>query len=101
MVADELLVDVGVLHSLRGELSGLGTRMRANDPTTALAPVAAAMVSSEVAAACSAAGPDLVRALSVLAGRVDITSVAVGAAVTAYTTAEAAFRQQLHRPGER
>ena len=100
-MADELLVDVGALRSLRGELSGLGTRMRANDPTTALAPVAAALVSAEVAAACVAAGPDLVRALTVLAGRVDTTSVAVGEAVTTYTAAEAAFQQQLHRPGGR
>ena len=97
-MGDELLVDVGVLRSLRGELSGLGTGMRANDPTTALAPVAAAMVSSEVGAACFAAGADLVRALGVLAGRVDTTSVAVGSAVTSYTAAEAAFQQQLHRP---
>ena len=30
-MADELPVDVGVLHSLRGELSGLGARMQATE----------------------------------------------------------------------
>ena len=100
-MADHLLVDVGVLRSLSGELSGLGTRMRANDPTTALAPVTAAMVSSEVAAACVAAGPELVAALTVLAGRVDTTSAAVGQATTAYAATEAAFQEQLSHAGER
>ena len=53
----ELVVDLGVLRSLGGDLTGLGTQMRANHPTTTLIPVGAAMMSAEVAAACSAPGP--------------------------------------------
>lgn len=98
-VADDLLVDLGVLRSLSGELTALGTQMRANDPTTTLVPVTAAMVSSDVAVACVAAGPELVAALTALAGRVDTTSAAVGQAITAYAAAEAAFQEQLRHAG--
>lgn len=98
-MADELLVDLGVLRSLSGDLAALGTRMRANDPTTTLTPVTAAMTSSEVAAACVAAGPEIVAALTALAGRVDTTSTAVGEATATYAAAEAALGQQLHHAG--
>jgi hypothetical protein len=98
-VADELWVDLGALRSLSGELAGLGTQMRSNDPTTTLIPVGVAMMSSEVAAACSAAGPDLVAALTALATRVDTTSTAVGDAITTYAAAESAFQQRLHHAG--
>ena len=98
-MADELVVDLGVLRSLSHELTGLGAQMRADDPGTPLRPVGVAMVSSEVAAACSAAGPDLVAALAALAGRVDTTSSAVGQAITTYAAAEASFQEQLRHAG--
>ena len=95
----ELVVDLGVLRSLSHELTGLGTQMRADDPGATLNPVGIAMSSSEVAVACTAAGPDLVAALTALAGRVDSTSTAVDQAITTYAVAEASFQEQLRHAG--
>ena len=45
------------------------------------------------------AGPDIVAALTALAGRVDSTSTAVDQAITTYAVAEASFQEQLRHAG--